>query len=244
MSYLKRRLKLWLVGPEYEFHADYYLRNNARRLEHLASLGIPIHGRSVLELGAGIGDHTHFYLDRGCKITTTEVREKNLQLLRRRYKRSGDAVTVRRLDLDNPDDSLPQFDLVHCYGLLYHLSEPARALAFIGRHCLGQLVMETVVSCGDESALNVVREHDYSPSQSFHGNGCRPTRRWVVDELKRHFDYVYIPKTQPNHIEFPLDWRDPATSKLPLARSIFVASKTPLNNPLLGENIPDRQEYH
>jgi len=42
-----------------DFHSVGYLRHNARRLEHLNSLGLDISGRSVLELGAGIGDHTH-----------------------------------------------------------------------------------------------------------------------------------------------------------------------------------------
>lgn len=50
--------------PSLYFHSYDYLRHNARRLEHLASLGLPITGRSVLEVGAGIGDHSHFYIDR------------------------------------------------------------------------------------------------------------------------------------------------------------------------------------
>lgn len=37
------------------FHCDEYLRDNQRRLEHLASLGLDIVGKTVLELGAGIG---------------------------------------------------------------------------------------------------------------------------------------------------------------------------------------------
>ena len=53
----------WL-GPAYEFHSHHYMRHNARRLEHLASLQIPVDGRTVLEVGAGIGDLSHFYLDR------------------------------------------------------------------------------------------------------------------------------------------------------------------------------------
>ena len=52
------------------FHSWHYLRHNARRLEHLASLQIPIRGKSVLEIGAGIGDHSSYYLDRGCTVTS------------------------------------------------------------------------------------------------------------------------------------------------------------------------------
>ena len=67
------------------FHSDDYLRHNARRLEHLASLRLPVSGRSVLEVGAGIGDHTHYYTDRGCRVTITEARAQNLTYLTQRY---------------------------------------------------------------------------------------------------------------------------------------------------------------
>src|SRR5438045_3527021 len=56
------------------FHSWHYLRHTSRRLEHLASLSIPIFNTSVLEAGAGVGDHSHYYLDRGCQITITEAR--------------------------------------------------------------------------------------------------------------------------------------------------------------------------
>ena len=45
------------------FHPQ-YVRHNARRLEHLASLRIPVVRMTVLEVGAGIGDHSHYYMDR------------------------------------------------------------------------------------------------------------------------------------------------------------------------------------
>jgi len=60
-----------------DFHSVSYLRHNARRLEHLASLNLDISGRSVLELGAGVGDHTTFFLDRGCTVTCVKPRAEN-----------------------------------------------------------------------------------------------------------------------------------------------------------------------
>ena len=39
----------------------------------------------MLEVGAGIGDHTSFFLDRGCTVTVTEVQEQNLVVLGSRY---------------------------------------------------------------------------------------------------------------------------------------------------------------
>jgi len=99
-----RRLGVDVVryrAPVSEFHSEAYLRHNARRLEHLASLCAPLAGRTVLEVGAGIGDHSHFYLDRGCVVTITEARSENLDVLRERYP----GCDVRYLDLDDPRPS-------------------------------------------------------------------------------------------------------------------------------------------
>ena len=67
------------------FHTVRYLRSNARRLEHLAVLGLPIWSRTVLEVGAGIGDLTSFFLDRDCTVTSIEPREVNVGRFRARY---------------------------------------------------------------------------------------------------------------------------------------------------------------
>ena len=58
-----------MISPETAFGNPADLRMNARRLEHLAGLGLPIAGRDVLEVGAGIGDLTSAFLDRGCQVT-------------------------------------------------------------------------------------------------------------------------------------------------------------------------------
>ncbi len=43
------------------FQSEHYQRHNEKRLEHLASLNLPIADSTVLEVGAGIGDHTGFF---------------------------------------------------------------------------------------------------------------------------------------------------------------------------------------
>jgi 16S rRNA A1518/A1519 N6-dimethyltransferase RsmA/KsgA/DIM1 with predicted DNA glycosylase/AP lyase activity len=66
-----------IIPSESAFRNFQYLRMNARRLEHLAGLGLPIAGRDVLEVGAGIGDLTSFFLDHGCSVTAIEPRPAN-----------------------------------------------------------------------------------------------------------------------------------------------------------------------
>jgi Methyltransferase domain len=228
------------ISPRDAFLYFDYLRHDQRRLEHLASLGLDITGSTVLEVGAGIGGHTSFFLDRGCQVVSTEVRPQNLKVLGSRYPQ----IEVRQLDLDKPE-LFPneKFDTVHCYGVLYHLKRPAQAIEFISDHCLRMLLLETCVSFGDEESINPCVEPAENLSQSAHGIGCRPTRPWVFNELKRHFEFVYLPITQPNHREFPVDWASPDSSQ-GLVRSVFIASRQELNNPLLVSHVPAQQRRH
>jgi Methyltransferase domain len=221
-----------------EFHSYHYLRHDQRRQEHLATLGLDLADRTVLEVGAGIGDHTSFFLDRGCTVTTSDAREENLELLRRRLP----DCRVWKLDLDAPQAPDERFDIVYSYGLLYHLSRPAEALAFMAERCDALLLLETCVSFGDALAVNLVQEDVTNPSQAFEGTGCRPTRPWIVDQLRRHFEHVYVTQTQPWHEEFPLDWDVTAVPPPPaLTRSVIVASRQALDLPSLTTEIPMRQ---
>jgi len=224
--------------PVDAFHSDHYLRHNARRLEHLASLRIPVAGMSVLEVGAGIGDHSHYYVDRGCRVTITEVRAENLAYLERRYP----DCKVQRLDMESPVDiDGAPFEVVHCYGLLYHLSKPKEALAFLSR-CTGKMLfLETCVSFGEHEAINLTLEKQSSPTQASSGTGCRPTRPWLYKALQDLFEYVYVPTTQPCHAEFPVDWTRPDEHQAYFQRAVFIASRDRLQNDLLTTSLVARQ---
>src|SRR5262245_11954492 len=65
------------------------------RQDHLASLGLDLEGKTVLEVGAGIGLHTQFFLDRGCAITITDGDPANVAAIQERYP----AQDVRTLNL-------------------------------------------------------------------------------------------------------------------------------------------------
>ena len=228
------------IKPEHAFHSNHTLRLTARMLEHLATLRLPLANRTVLEVGAGIGDYSTYFLDRGCQVTITDIREENLTYLRARFP----AGNVQRLDLEAPiplDDA--PFDIVLCYGVLYHLSNPANALAYLAKNCKEILLLSTVVSFDNEATLTLVREDRTKFSQAFHGVGCIPARRWVFNQLQAHFPYVYVPTTQPNHEQFPLNWADPL-DHAGLTRAIFIGSRQSLANELLSTTLIDRYNHH
>ena len=240
------RYVLWRRGVavlrDWKIFADFsspaYQQHNLARLQHLESLGLDLVGKAILEVGAGIGDHTLFYLYRNCHVVPVEGRPRLAKKLKERF-----GIEIQIVDLDNEPErleSLGSFDFVHCYGLLYHLSNPARLLASVSR--VGQhLLLETCVSFGNERSTNVCEEDREVFSQALHGIGCRPTREWIFAELKSHYEYVYATKTQPRHPEFPTEWGSPSNGSFPLKRAVFVAGHSPIHNPNLVTELPDKQ---
>ena len=215
-----------------------YQRFTARRLEHLSSLALPVWNRRVLELGGRQGDLTHFFTDRGCNVTLVEPRETNVVALRKKLSLGylfPDARKVEILAMDL-EDSVPEgtWDIVFCYGILYHLQEPERFLQRVAPLVSDFLLMETVVS----TEIVDVNESAESDSMSFRGRARRLRREDVFNILKRLFPYAYVPITQPNHEQFEIDWAHQSGN----TRAIFIASQRPLSSTvMLMEELPMHQ---
>lgn len=224
-----------------DFATDKYREHTKRRQEHLASLGLDLFNKSVLELGAGIGDHSGFFQSRKCKTTITDVRPEAITLLRDKFGDDPDTA-IQQLDMAHPKDLGQLYDIVYCYGLLYHLADPETAIRFMAKHCKGQLLLETCVSTSG-TEINQIEEPSHTYSQSFYGTGCRPSREKVWDLLRQQFDFVYVPKTQPAHKEFPLDWSEKEENPNLLRRAVFIASTIPLDLDSLTDNLPTIQTH-
>jgi hypothetical protein len=95
-----------------------------------------------------------------------------------------------------------------------------------------------------EKEIRLATEDGANPTQALSGVGCRPTRRWLFERLQARFEYVYCPKTQPNHEEFPLDWTAPEKHQATLQRSVFVASRMRIDNDVLSPSLLDSQVRH
>lgn len=219
------------------FARRHYQEHNAARLRHLDSLGLPLQNRRVLEVGSGPGDHTAFYVERECSIVSVDARQECLDALKARFPQ----VETHRIDMNEAAlSSLGVFDVVHCYGLLYHLARPEVAIEAMADSCgdAGVLLLETCVSAGDTLDTYPIAERADS-TQAVGGIGCRPTRAWVFATLRKNFKFVYQTRTQPNHPEFPLDWTVSLTG--PLSRAVFVASGQSLDEALFSPHLLDRQ---
>jgi 2-polyprenyl-3-methyl-5-hydroxy-6-metoxy-1,4-benzoquinol methylase len=221
------------------FFSPHYQDHNRARLDHLHSLGLSLSGTRVLELGSGPGDHTGFYVERGCRVVSVDARQECLDVLSQRFP----GVTTVQCDLNRPEPlrELGMFDVVHCFGVLYHLEEPETILRQLAEACTGLAIVETCVSAAENSAVELVDEIRGDFTQSSTGRACRPSRRWVFDNLSRYFPFVYLTRTQPEHPEFPTDWNHLGDAP-PIIRAVFVASKQPLELPALSSTLLDVQE--
>jgi 2-polyprenyl-3-methyl-5-hydroxy-6-metoxy-1,4-benzoquinol methylase len=244
------RKKQALVGPFLTFDAE---QINAARLEHLATLGLSISGKNVLELGAGIGKLTGFFLRRDNKVLVTEGRSELVQIIKEKGFQQWNAniVDVIQLDVEEIDETTieklnkytvnPQegFEVIFCYGLLYHLSNPDSTLKVLGElahKSTGLLLLETVVESSTET-FNQVDETKHS-NQALK-LGSRPNPRYILQLIKENFKHGYVSVTQPNHSDFQKDSNstDSVTGR---SRMIFVGSNKKLDNRYLQSSIPEK----
>ena len=222
------------------FQSFHYQRHNRRRQEHLASLCLPITGKTVLEVGAGIGDHTSFFVDRQCSVTSTDGRPELLEILQ--FNNPKAKICLWDVEKSPPVGLMPA-QIVYAYGLLYHTQVPDLVLSHLSDLCTEMLLLETCVSYGSEKLIHVTQEALNDPTQALAGSGCRPTRIWVFEQLKKFFPYVYVTKSQPWHEEFPIDWATPKVegSGDLLNRSVFIAARFPIDNDYLSTDLSDLQ---
>jgi SAM-dependent methyltransferase len=205
---------------------------NRGRLDHLAGLGLPLAGKTVLDVGCGVGHLAQFFVKRGCKVTCVDGRAENVASLRQRY--PGLDAHVADVQRD-PLARLGTFDVVLCYGLLYHLEDPLGGLRNVASAVKEVLLLETVVTDCSQPVLTLVDEPS-SFNQTLAAMGCRPSPGYVAMALNRvGFPHVYGAVEPPDHPDFRFAWKDNLDHGRDgnLLRCIFVAARQELNNPRL-----------
>lgn len=214
------------------FDSTAYQAINRGRMEHLASLGLDLDGRSVLDVGCGVGDLAQFFVQRGCRVTCVDGRADNIAALRWRYPTLDAHVADAQCDALS---KLGRFDIVFCYGLLYHLENPVAGLRNLASACGDLLVLETVVCDALRPVVEFVDEHA-SHDQALAGLGCRPAPAFVALALHRAgFVQVYAPVRPPDHADFQFERRGDGAwfRDGHFLRSVFVAARRELSNPNL-----------
>ena len=182
---------VFVTLPADVFESIHYTRHNRRRHAHLASIELELAGRTVLEVGAGIGNHTSFLLGQGCTVIASEAQEENLAVLRARYP----GLDIRHIDLNHPPSDPISVDVVYCYGTLYHLEHPAIAIAWTATSARTRCCFWRRASHGEEVALFPFDEPG-GPEYALDGRGSGPPADAGCQELGKSFSHVYSTLTQ------------------------------------------------
>lgn len=205
---------------------------NQARLDHLETLDLPLAGKSILDAGCGVGRLSGFFLKKGCTLTALDGRAENIEAFKARH--PGVAAHVAKVD-EQPLTRFGRFDIVLCYGLLYHLMDPYRALRNLSQVCGELLLLDTVV-CDHRLPLARFDDEYLSATEAMHGLGLRPSPSAVAQLLSRAgFQFIYAPKEPPRHKDFQFEWRNNLDFRRDgsLMRCVFVASHKRLGNPKL-----------
>ena len=207
------------------FDAKHYELLNKARGDAIAkiipalksSLGI----KTALDLGCGLGHFTSFLSEMGLDVLGVDGREENVLESRRRYPHLKFEVA----DAQDPRlSSLGQFDLVFCYGLLYHLENPFATVRSICKMARKLVTVEGVVYPSPEPVL-VLLDENSAEDQGLNYVAYYPSEAALAKMLaKSGFPECYLPATTPDHAVYRLGkggYRQ---------RTILFASPTALNS--------------
>ncbi len=92
---------------------------------------------NTLEIGSGIGNISHFFVEANQKITLSDIDEKELAVLRERFAHCPNVQDILRIDLADPHFTKKYFHLAHTFhsvfllNVLEHIKEDSLAV----RHC-------------------------------------------------------------------------------------------------------------
>ena len=216
--------------PGRAFDVPHYEDVTRCRLEHLRLMNLPVSGKRVLDLGAGIGRLAEFFAEQGCDVFCVDARPENIQKLRELYPDRKSAV----VDLEKDDlKTLGEFEIVFCYGLLYHVVDVLGTLRRASAVCREMMLIETCVAPIHANALFLVQENPRDVTQAMCGFGSRPSPAYVTTCLELcGFAHVYAPRKLPDHPQFQYKMLENAGRwrREPNTRDIFIASRQPLDN--------------
>lgn len=209
-------------------------RMNQARLARLVELDLPLAGKRVLDVGCGVGHFSRPFVERGCSYVGVDGRAENIARMKELYPDVEGHVGDVQVDALAPHG---RFDVVLCFGLLYHLESPIAALRNVASVCDELLLLETMV-CDSSRPVLLLADEPRSFNQALAGLGCRPSPSFLAMALQRvGFDRIYAPRVPPRHEDFEIEWRDDLARQRDGhdLRCMFLAARQPIASDRLLE---------
>jgi FkbM family methyltransferase len=168
-----------------------------RRL--LPELKAELHLRTALDAGCGVGFFAQVLQENGLRVQGFDGRLGNVIEARHRFPQIAfaqqDVEDSRVLDLG-------RFDLVLCFGLLYHVENPMLAIRHLRAMTKTGMLLESMCAPGEGTGM-VLREEPDQEDQSLTDIALYPSESCLVKMLYRAgFAAVYRVKRLPDHEDF------------------------------------------
>ena len=179
---------------------------------------------TAVDIGCGVGYFSNVLHSLGLNVLGLDAREENVLEARRRY-------PYLRFEIMNIEDSrllqFGEFDLVFCFGLLYHLENPFQAIRNLSAMTAKFALLEGVCYPSSESMMVLVDEDDLN-DQGVNHIAFYPSELCLLKMLYRSgYASCFLPRTMPAHPVY-----NPPEGSFRY-RTLLAASKHPLEMPSL-----------
>ena len=195
-----------------------WLRNALPQLKQVQDL------RTAIDIGCGVGYFSGFLHELGFQVVGVDGRRENIEEARRRR------PELEFHCVDVQDGALRQlgvFDLVFCFGLLYHLESPLSTLRNLAAMTGKVALVEGICAPGNEAYFLLRVEDPSGDDNSLTSLALYPSESGIVKAAYRvGFEFVWRATRFPGHEDF-FESRDRERF-----RTIVAASRVRLESPL------------
>ena len=190
------------------------IRNVLHRLS--PALGL----KTALDAGAGVGFFSQTLADCGLSVSGFDGRAENVVEARKRFPH----IAFQQADLEDRSIlALGKFDLVLCFGLLYHLENPLLAIRHLRSLTEKCLLLESMCVPDDKPSM-LLREEPSEVDQGLTDVACYPSEDSLIKMLYRAgFGFVYRLAPLPKHDDFC------ETFEHRRKRTVLLASSIPVD---------------
>ena len=175
---------------------------------------------NALDAGCGVGFFSQTLAECGLAVCGFDGRAENVAEARQRFP----GIPFEQADVqDRSILQLGSFDLVLCFGLIYHLENPLLAIRNLRAITAKCLLLESMCLPGEKASM-LLRGEPRQDDQSLTDVACYPSEMSLVKMLYRAgFAFVYRVLALPDHDDF---WE---TAEHERRRTVLVASSLPVD---------------
>jgi 2-polyprenyl-3-methyl-5-hydroxy-6-metoxy-1,4-benzoquinol methylase len=177
--------------------------------------------RSCLDAGCGVGYFAKFLKEKGFDVKAFDIREENIVEAKTRVKDVEFFVD----DIEELKNIKEDFDLVLCFGLLYHLENPLKALRNLAKLTKKYLIIESMIIPDNKPTALLVKERQ-ELDQSKNYVALIPSEELINMFLKLLDFKVYKIDLKYHKVNIHNDFKRSLFKNK--SRTIILASRKPL----------------